>query len=582
MTLNWEKYGIDISKARGGKLFCPNCSEKRKNKHDKPLSVDIEKGLFNCHHCDFKGSVVEYKKREYIKPVPRLQKVSDKVLKYFETRGISNDTLLRLRITESIEWMPVHEKEIPAVCFNYFRNDELVNIKFRGAGKSFKMAKDAELIFYNIDSIKDENTAIIVEGEIDCLSFHECGIYNSVSVPNGASKGSQKLEYLDNCWADFAGKDKIIIATDNDEAGLSLRDELARRLGVERCYQINYPEGCKDANEVLLKHGKTAVSYLIEMAIPWPIEGIESMDSMYETVVNFYDHGYPKGAEVRINGFDELLTFYKGQLTLITGIPGSGKDEFCNWLMTRLSKNAGWKWGTIQFEEPNTVMVTKLIEKFTDKSFSFRKEMGHRITKEDFEYGVAMVDKYFHFVNTSEIDITIDGIIEKADQLVTRYGINGIILNPWNCIEHKKSGNQSETEYVSECLQKFITFLKRRDVHGFLVAHPTKIKKDEKTGKYKVATLYDISGSAHFFNKTHNGMSVYRDFDTNIVDVYVQKVKDSWLGKLGYCTFSFDPMTRKYQSLTEPAFNNSDYQRLIPVSEVRNFTEPNQRDDSPF
>jgi twinkle protein len=194
-------------------------------------------------------------------------------------------------------------------------------------------------------------------------------------------------------------------------------------------------------------------------------------------------------------------------------------------------------------------MTTKLIEKFTDKSFSFRKEPEHRVSKDDLEYGIAMVDQFFTFVNTGEVDITMDGIIEKADQMVTRFGINAVIVNPWNCIEHKKANGQSETEYVSECLQKFIAFLKRRGIHGFLVAHPTKIRKDEVTKKYKVATLYDISGSAHFFNKTHNGMSIYRDFETGIVDVHVQKVKDSWLGKIGYCTFTFDPMTRVYKSL---------------------------------
>ena len=58
--------------------------------------------------------------------------------------------------------------------------------------------------------------------------------------------------------------------------------------------------------------------------------------------------------------------------------------------------------------------------------------------------------------------------------------------------------------------------------------------------------MYDISGSAHFFNKTHNGISVYRDFETNIVDVYVQKVKFSWLGQIGWCSFRFDTLTRQY------------------------------------
>jgi twinkle protein len=97
---------------------------------------------------------------------------------------------------------------------------------------------------------------------MDCLSLHEAGIHNSVSVPNGASMGNQKLEYLDNCWEAFEGAKRIVLAVDSDAAGLSLREELARRLGKERCYTVSYPDGCKDANDVLLKHGKEAVQAL--------------------------------------------------------------------------------------------------------------------------------------------------------------------------------------------------------------------------------------------------------------------------------------------------------------------------------
>ena len=58
--------------------------------------------------------------------------------------------------------------------------------------------------------------------------------------------------------------------------------------------------------------------------------------------------------------------------------------------------------------------------------------------------------------------------------------------------------------------------------------------------------MYDISGSAHFFNKTDNGISVHRDFENNVVSVYVQKVRFSWLGMIGYSSYSFDTFTRKY------------------------------------
>jgi twinkle protein len=546
--MNWQKAGIDISKVRGGKMPCPNCSKDRKHKSDPCLSVDKEKGLYNCHHCGFSGCVSEYKKREFVKPLPRLEKVSDKTIKFFESRGISNNTILRFGITESREFMPQLNQEAPVICFNYIRDEQLVNIKFRGAKKSFKLSKDAELIFYNLDSIKEESTCVIVEGEIDCLSFHESGVYNVISVPNGATKGNQRLEYLDNCWRDFEGKGRIILATDSDEAGISLRNELVRRLGAHRCFQVFYPADCKDANDVLLKHGKMAVVSLIENAQPWPIEGIVSMPDMIDEVLSFYEHGYPEGVKAGIPGFDEHLSFYPGQLTVVTGIPGSGKSEFVDWLMASISKKHGWNWGICSFECIPPVHVTKIAEKFTDKSFGFRKDPGHRMTPDELEYALGMIDKHFHFINISLVDVTMDGLIAKAEELVKRKGINGLLFDPWNCIEHKYDG-ESETKYVLECLNKLINFLGKYNVHGFLVAHPTKLQKDPKTGKYAVPTMYNISGSAHFFNRTHNGLSVWRDFETGTVDVHVQKVKWSWLGKIGLCSFGFDTMKRKYEAI---------------------------------
>lgn len=547
--MNWEKHGIDISKIRGGKGFCPKCHSDRKNKQDKSLSVDLEKGLFNCHNCGFKGTAVEFQKREYVKPLPRLEKLSKKSLEFFESRGISNNTLLRFNVTEGKEWMPQFNQDTPVICFNYYRGEELVNIKFRGPKKSFKMAKDAELIFYNLNALQSETTAVICEGEIDCLSLHEAGIYNAVSVPNGASKGNQKLEYLDNCWKDFESIDKIILCTDNDEAGISLREELIRRLGREKCFTVSFPEGCKDANDVLLKHGKQALAVIIEEATPLPIEGIVSMPEMINDVLSFYEQGYPKGAEAGIAGFDDYLTFYPGQLTTITGIPGSGKSEFVDLLMASLAKYHGWNWGVCSFECPPSFHVTKLAEKFTDKSFGFRKDPNHRMSEAQLEYALSMVDKHFHFINLSLVDVTMDGLIAKAEELVKRKGINGLLFDPWNCIEPKYSDGESETKYILSCLNKLIHFLDKYKVHGFLIAHPTKLMKDKQTRKYEVPTMYNISGSAHFFNRTHNGISVWRDFETNQVDVYVQKVKWAWLGKIGFASFGFDSMTRTYHAI---------------------------------
>lgn len=546
-----ERLGIDLRHKRAGqiKTICPKCSDSRRNKKDPSLSVDIDGGLYNCHHCDFRGRVFERVKREYVKPVPRLQKVSEKTLKFFESRGISNNTLLRFGITESKEWMPQFQKEVLVMCFNYRRNDELVNIKYRGPEKTFKMEKDAELIFYNLDSLAGEETCVIVEGEIDCLTLHECGIYNVISVPNGASKGNQKLEYLDNCWESFENIKKVILATDDDDPGRSLREELARRIGKEKCFTVEYPQGSKDANDVLLKHGKPAVALMIENAKEWPLEGIITMDEMFPTITDWYENGYPQGCRCHIEGFDHLLKFAPGQLTIGTGIPGHGKDEFFNWIMASLAKHEEWTFGICGFEESAVETTTKIMEKLCGKSFGYRKNPIERLTPEDIEYGIGMIDRFFFFFNTDDIDTGIDGLLQIAVMLVKRHGIRGLYINPWNWIEHNRPNGMSETEYVSLVLSKVIRFAKRWGVHVFLIAHTTKIQKDKQTGKYEVPTLYNISGSANFFNKTHNGVTVYRDYQTNITDVYVQKVKQSWLGQIGFSSYQYNTFTRQYQFL---------------------------------
>lgn len=553
--------------------LCPFHDEKTAS-----FSISPSKNIYKCFGCGKSGDgitfLIDYKKMSFIeaikyaadmynilieesltkkiiaKPVPRLELLSKEYIEYFEAkRKISNNTLLRFRVTETFEHMPKAQKQVKAICFNYYRDGELINIKFRAQGKDFKMQKDAELIFYNLDSIKDEETAYITEGEIDAMSLFESGIYNVVSVPNGASVlGTQRLEYLDNCYKYFINKNKVVLVVDSDTAGEKLKQELARRIGYDKCWIVSYPTNCKDANDVLVKHGKDALSKIIACAKRYPLEGEITMDDMFETISDFYENGYPKGFATGISKeFDDLITFYEGQLTVITGIPGSGKSEFIDLIMASLSKKHNWNWGICSFECKPEFHVTKLAEKFTDKAFSFRRDIQHRITKDELEYAIAMIDKHFHFMNLNMIDVTMDGLIAKAEEFVTRYGINGFLFDPWNCIEAKGEG----TDYILQCLNKLINFLGKYRVHGFLVAHPTKLQKDKSTGKYEVATLYSISGSAHFFNRTHNGISVYRDFQTNIVDVYNQKIKDYWLGKLGSCSFMYNTDTRMYKPIMQ-------------------------------
>lgn len=492
--------------------------------------------------------IEETDKRKYEKPAPRIQQPEDKIIQYFVKRNISAGTVRYFQITESVEWMPGAKAEIPVICFNYFRNKELVNIKFRGKDKDFKLSKNAEKIFYNLDAIENENEVVIVEGEIDCMSMHEAGIRNVVSIPNGTPPaGSQlNIDYLNNCWQSFEGKTKIIIATDNDEPGKAIRDELARRLGYERCYMIEYPKDCKDANDILKLHGKQGLLHTVENARKWPIQGVLTMDDLFPIVCDYYENGYPKGFEAGLGEFDDYLKFSGGQMTVVTGSPGSGKSEFIDWLTTSLSRKHNWKFAVCSFENPAAIHVTKLMEKFIGLSFTFRKDPEDRINKEQFDEAIYLTDQYFYFIDIAQTDVTINGILSKCKELVLRTGVKGIVIDPWNYIEHKIPDGYTETQYISESLSLIKEFSIKTDTHVFIVAHPRKLMKDQRSGQYPVATMYDVSGSAHFFNKTDNGLSIHRDFSNGQVDVYIQKVRFSWQGQIGFVSYNFDTMTRKY------------------------------------
>lgn len=543
--MNWQKHGIELTKVIGGKGFCPKCHNSRKNKRDRSLSVDIPKGLFNCHNCGFKGTAVESEqwerpKKIYRRPAPKTGHPASKMVQWFAGRGISEATIFTAGITESHEWMPQVNGERNCICFPYYRGGELINIKYRDGEKNFKLEKDAELIFFGLDSIKADSKAVfITEGEIDALTLIECGVSSAIiSVPNGASKGNQRLEYLDNCWQHLEAIEEIIICTDGDAPGIALRDELARRLGFERCFYIDYPEGCKDLNDILRQQNAVGVLTTLKGAKPFPLEGVETASDLYSGVNDIRENGYPDGLKAGWQEFDRLLRFDDAGFTVITGIPGHGKSTWLNNLIIRMANRHGWRGGMFTPEmQPNRILMAQLAELVTGKGI-------RSVPVDEFNAAMDWLADHFWVMKIDEIEVTIDGILEKATQLVKFYGINFLVIDPWNYIEHK-TGALTETNYISEALTKIKRFKDRYKVHVFLVAHPTKIRKND-AGVFLLPSLYDIAGSANFKNKMDNGIVIYRNNANSTTEVHVQKVRWWFLGEVGNCNMYYNRDTRMF------------------------------------
>jgi twinkle protein len=166
----------------------------------------------------------------------------------------------------------------------------------------------------------------------------------------------------------------------------------------------------------------------------------------------------------------------------------------------------------------------------------------------------------------------VDGVVEKAIELVKKHGISMLIIDPWNYLEHSRPQGMNETEYVSMALGHLLVFAKNYEVLVYVVAHPRKIDKDKNTGKYEIPTLYSISGSAHFYNKTDNGFCVYRDFDTNEVKVFIQKIRWDFVGKIGAVSFQYDKYSGRYAEQNTDFISDLRYHER-KVSYQSNYTQ---------
>jgi twinkle protein len=543
-------YGIYPKKNRGWhKILCPRCSHLRTKKYDPCLRVNEELGQWNCFNgdCGFKGSLENGKEpkglgrmRKYQPPprdnVPlRIPESQDTAFTYLKGRGISEEVQRAHRIFIS------NSKEL---AFPYLRDGVAYNCKYRGKGKKFRVEAKKDLFLWNEDALKTAKTVCITEGEIDALSFIEAGFLNTVSLPNGGSETGMNLDFLQWVEKEIQGVDEFVIATDGDKVGEGAMRELVRRLGAGRCLQVQYPEGCKDANEVLIKHGKTGVSALVNTARPLPIHGFITAMDVKDDLDRIRSGETRRGYLTGFQNLDPYYTVQRGEWTLVTGIPGHGKSTMLDQLIVNLVKRNQWKIGIFSPENnPHAVHFGKLCAKWVEKPL--RGSARGVMTNDEYEGGLKEINE--HFFKYSAEECSLDTILHECRQLVYRHGVDAFVIDPWNMVDHEYDYRMPETEYISRSINKIRKFCADFNVHLWLVAHPTKLvprtrKVDGVEQEYYLPPKpYSIHGSAHWMNKGDNCFTVHKSLDLDrITEIHIDKIRQqSDTGKLGKCYLYF-------------------------------------------
>ena len=553
----FNQHGLEVGKTQG---ICPLCSFSRKpeNRKAKCCSYDWERGLGTCHNCDSTFQLHTYKRKgkaERSYDIPNKHNkcnVENKTLDWFKERGISKNTLDELEVGIGKEYMTQTGKLENTIQFNYYIGGHLINVKYRDGRKNFKLYKNAEKVFYNIDNTVGHNWCVITEGEMDVLALYEAGVSNAVSVPNGATLNSNNLDYLDNCIDYFEDKEKIILAVDSDAPGQALQTELVRRLGAEVCFLADF-EDCKDANEYLLQHGKESLKTRVMKAKPVPLENVTTFRDIENDITDFVENGFKPGFQIGLNNFDDIFSTYTGQFITVTGIPSSGKSDWVDQMCVGYNKLYGWKTAFASPEnQPTYLHAHKLMRKVWGDMPS-KQDIGKAKWNEVADH----INGNFFFIDMDRY--TLESVLRKGAELVKRKGIKCLVIDPFNKVRDVNCQTEDVNRYTMEYLTKIETFAKKYDVLVFIVAHPTKMYKG-KDGKIEEPTMYNIKGGGEWYDASYHGLLVHRDYEKKNTKIKVLKVKFQNLGEnQGEAFFTWESSTGSFVPQVKPELDELVY-----------------------
>ena len=548
--------GIDVNKLHYGqnKVLCPKCINERKNKIDTPLSIEYtnESIAWTCHHCGWVGGLNDKftpkqdTVKSFIGHIAHKNTISQQALDWLFKRGISEETAKFFKLY-------THDQKL---CFPYFFNDQIVNVKNRTSDKQFSQTKGGQQTLYNIDNVQnnwkevDVKKVIFVEGEMDVLTLYECGYKNIVTLPSGAPKEA-KYQENDKRFSALGQSDwifdadEIIIATDNDDPGQALQLELVHRFGKDISKVVKFPNDIKDANECFTKLGKDQLKYYIDNAKEFPILGLHTPRDYKQTVQNIYDGNVQKAISTGFRSLDSIYKIMPATFHLITGIPNHGKSNFLDQILLNLAENEGWRFAIYSPEHSTANHVTRLLEKRCRKPFHLG--IHERINQDELNGGIDFLDNHFKFIENTDDIPSIEFILSKAKRAKQRYGINGLVIDPFNQISPDRDGNKREDEHIRDIIAKCQKFARNHQIVVWMVAHPHKLHRNE-SGVIPPPDLYQVSGSAHWANMCDVGLVIHRDFENNTTQLITRKIREQGIyGNIGLVKFSFNEQKKIYE-----------------------------------
>ena len=556
--------GSEPSSKEKQTIHCPFCHKDRseKNKRKRELSV-IQKidgnGSYKCNHCGEKGYINPklFSGKKYERPAVMAQDSSAMSVwgDAYAKRGIGIDVLRKYGVVFAMHGFNTAEgyKTKPGRFFPYTIGGQLISYKIRSVEKDMTRSAGTALTYGGISQLPMRpDYLVIVEGEEDLLitaqAIEQKGLSDKigvVTVPNGFPKtGRVDMGFHDLSWHYIENKinenTKIIIASDNDEAGQNGKLQVSDRIGKERCYTMSFG-GAKDPNDMYLAKGPDKLVEAIQACEPLPVKEVVKYDEVSADVWDVLRNGRKPFDKIYLGNFDKYFTWKRGgQSSLFSAPRQTAKSELMFNIAVRLAALHGWKFAILSPESGEGSQIYEaLIEvalgKHVDKNANYGNN-SPQATEDDLMLVEDFIRKHFVVINPFGFDdLNVNTILDAIKDQKRKFGIDGYIIDPVNSIPNFFDSDNNVAVKLVATLSIISKFNLENNLHGIWVAHPKNI--DVK----KMMAVNDVFGGSAWGARFDNICFMKRCYDTSSpaqnvgddIEILTDKFKSRNGGKSG-------------------------------------------------
>ncbi len=495
---------------------------------------------------------------------------------YWGKRGISKDTL---------DYMNVGSDGKGNSIFRFYdTNDVLTMVKYRparsvpkGDSKTWcQKNADTSPLLWNMNRVNVNQPLLIIEGEPDNMSAIEAGYFNTVSVPLGAGN----FHWIEECWDWLEQFESIIIASDNDEAGIKMRKECIYRLGSWRTKYIEYPKEkitdtgkripIKDMNDVLQAFGSSYVMSMIINAKDVPVESVVDFSEVEDIDISTID-GITSGIEELDK---EMMRFFYGTFNILTGVNGGGKSSFLGQLTCNSIEEGKDVW-MYSGEMPNYLTKNWINSIFAGRRnvTEFTNQYGSKYytVNNDAKRKIGDHYKKHFYLYKDEQSNKLEDIKKSMEDCVRKFGCKLFILDNMSSL-NLECTDDSKWQKQVDLINWLINFAKKYHVVVFLVIHPKKIETMRRLTKFDVQGLGTAVDLAHRLFSLYRVQKKDKEDPKNPIkyDVILDTLKDRLRGREGLETGMYydNPSRRFFTNEKEYArqysWDTTEYNDVLP------------------